>query len=121
MLQQRCAGTCSSRASIRNPVSLVFHSSGQPRPSSLRQRERRRCVSARAAATVEFAKYQGLGNDFILVRAFATRRGLPEDALLTIAHSHAPCRPVLAAACWRMRLEAYRKTRARLILYIAAG
>lgn len=67
MLQQRCAGTFSSPASIRISDPLVSHSSRQPRPPSLRQRERRRCVSARAAATVEFAKYQGLGNDFILV------------------------------------------------------
>jgi hypothetical protein len=73
MLQQRCAGTCSSRASIRTSDPLVSQSSRQAHPPSLRQPERRQPVSARAAATVEFAKYQGLGNDFILVRAFVIR------------------------------------------------
>ena len=73
MLHQRCAGTCYAIASFRASDPLVSQSSRQPHPPSLRARGRRRCVSAMAAATVEFAKYQGLGNDFILVMTVAMR------------------------------------------------
>jgi hypothetical protein len=67
MLLQRCDGKCSTGASTRPCDPLVSQSSRQPLPPSLRQPGRRRPVSARAAATLDFAKYQGLGNDFILV------------------------------------------------------
>lgn len=63
--------TCfSGRTAPALPPQRCFTSA----PSNSRSRRgmrrggRRQPVAVAAAATVEFAKYQGLGNDFILVR-----------------------------------------------------
>ena len=68
MLRQRCAGASANTGGTHRAVdSHMNHNVRQPQPSRTRQAGRRQAANVRAAATVEFAKYQGLGNDFILV------------------------------------------------------
>ena len=64
--QAPVAGECSGRLS-------ALRSTSRCRLLARRAMSRRSCAqrgATAAAATVEFAKYQGLGNDFILVRTF---------------------------------------------------
>lgn len=83
MLHHRSLGECSCSGRVHQAFQSPTYQSSRPtrgRRLGMRHGSRQPSTAA-AAAAVEFAKYQGLGNDFILVRAAVKRSRRHTDRL----------------------------------------